>query len=235
MELKKIEGHLVNGLGEIVDIEQELVHPLVKSSMFKHPIIDRFTKYVLVTQRRVMEDTSFIKCEHPKTWTYLKRHEKRFAARKSAIYRKAPPFALFGVGDYSFAPYKVGISGFYKEPFFSVLCPENGRPVMTDDTCYFIPFESFQPAYLAMLYLNSGVVAKYLKSVTFSDAKRPFTKKVLATLDLDRIVAAVSLEELRAIQRRLGLQDLVTPDDVEAFRKLLQDSKHDHWGRACSS
>lgn len=220
MELEEIDGRLVNGLGERVDIERELVHPLVKGSMFKFPVLDRHTKHVLVTQKKAMEDTSFIKRELPKTWAYLKRHEDKIAARRSAIWRKAPPFALFGVGEYSFAPWKVGIGGLAREPFFSVLCPDKGKPAMTDDTCYFIPFASFRQALLAMLYLNSPTVSKFLKAATFADAKRPFTKKVLAALDFEKIVAAVSLDEFQATQGRLGLEGALIPDDIEAFRKL---------------
>lgn len=220
MELEEIDGRLVNGLGEMVDIERELVHPLVKGSMFKLPVLDRHIKHVLVTQTRAMEDTFFIERELPKTWAYLKRHEDKFAARRSAIWHKAPPFALFGVGGCSFAPWKVGIGGFAREPFFSVLCPDKGKPAMTDDSCYFIPFTSFRQALLAMLFLNSRTVSRYLKAATFADAKRSFTKKVLAALDFEKIVAAVSLEELRATQGRPGLGDALTPDDVEACRKL---------------
>jgi hypothetical protein len=43
---------------------------------------------------------------------------------------------LFGVGPYTLAPFKVAVSGFYKRPCFTLLCPdEHGRPPIVDDTC----------------------------------------------------------------------------------------------------
>ena len=42
-------------------------------------------------------------------WSYLQAHGARFARRKSSIYHGQPPFALFGIGPYSFAPFKVAI------------------------------------------------------------------------------------------------------------------------------
>ncbi len=52
MELSVEGTHFVKGLRESVDIEKNYVFPLVKSSMFKSPIISSFSKYVLVTQKK---------------------------------------------------------------------------------------------------------------------------------------------------------------------------------------
>ena len=35
--------------------------------------------------------------------------------RKSSIYRGQPPFAMFGIGPYSFAPWKVAIGALQQE------------------------------------------------------------------------------------------------------------------------
>ena len=84
---------------------------------------------------------------------------------------------MFGVGDYSYSKYKVGVRGFNKQPLFSVLYSDDGKPVMTDDTSYFICFDYYDIAYVAMLLLNSNKVQSFLKSIVFLDAKRPYTKK----------------------------------------------------------
>ena len=52
MELSLNGTSFVNGLNESVDIERRYVFPLIKSSMFKSPIINAFTKYVIVTQKK---------------------------------------------------------------------------------------------------------------------------------------------------------------------------------------
>ena len=168
----------------MLHIEDEIVFPLIKSSMFKLLVIHSFTKYVIVTQKKAREETSHLETEVPETWKYLNENLELFEHRKSSIYNNAPPFSMFGVGDYSYSKYKVGISGFYKRPLFSVLYSDDNKPVMTDDTSYFICFDEYETAYVAMLLLNSDKVQKFLKSIAFLDAKRPYTKKVLERIDL---------------------------------------------------
>ena len=106
-----------------LSISKKICFPLIKSSMFKSPIINAFTKYVIVTQKKVREDTSHIAFDAPKTWAYLISHKEYFAKRKSSIYKNAPDYSMFGIGDYSYGQYKVGISGFYKNLFSILVSP----------------------------------------------------------------------------------------------------------------
>ena len=220
MELALRNGVLRNGWNEAVDIEPDLVFPLVKSSMFKAPVVRDFSKCVIVTQRKAREDTGRLARQTPKTWTYLNRYRELFEKRKSSIYRDAPPFSMFGVGPYSYARYKVGVSGFYTRPLFSVLCSDDGKPVMTDDTGYFIPFERYDWAYVAMLLLNSEEIQAFLTEIAFSDAKRPYTKKVLARLDFGKMVRRLSIDDLRRTERNLGLSPYVAASMYDGFRAL---------------
>lgn len=220
MELVYQDGVFRNGQKESVEIEPDMMFPLMKSSMFKRPISDTFEKYVIVTQRKIREDTTHIAEEYPLTWAYLNRNRIQFEKRKSSIYRGAPDFSMFGVGEYSYARYKVGVSGFYKEPLFSVLVSKDGKPVMTDDTSYFICFPSYSAAYTAMLYLNSRKVQDFLKSIAFLDGKRPYTKKVLDRLDFQKIQNEVSFAELMETERTLGLEPYLQESMLDAFSLL---------------
>ena len=221
MELSLCNGKMYNRQKEIVEIEDDIIFPLVKSSMFKSPIINYFSKYVIVTQKRVREETEYIEHEFPKTWHYLYRNIDFFSRRKSSIYKGSPLFSMFGIGDYSYSKYKVGISGFYKKPLFSVLYSNDGKPVMTDDTSYFICFESFDMAYVAMLLLNSERVQQFLKSIAFIDAKRPYTKKVLERIDFSKIVQYIQLDDLVGTEHLLNLSDYVTSSMYDTFKSLL--------------
>jgi hypothetical protein len=90
---------------------------------------------------------------------------------------------LFGVGPYTLAPYKVAISGFYKEPRFSVLGPDElGHPPLMDDTCYMLPFESREEAEMMASYLNGEQVQAFVGSIVDRTAKRPYTKDILARI-----------------------------------------------------
>lgn len=220
MELSLKGTTLINGLGESVEIEPEYIFPLIKSSMFKSPVINDFKKYVIVTQKKVKEDTLHLQRDAPKTWNYLMNHKEYFLKRKSSIYKGAPDFSMFGVGDYSYARYKVGVSGFYKRPFFSVLKSEDKKPVMIDDTSYFICFPTFDVAYTAMLFLNSDRVQQFLSTVAFLDAKRPYTKKVLRRIDFSRIIQSVGVSELIDTETRLGLYKHFKEEMLTEFMRL---------------
>lgn len=220
MELSLQNKHLVNGLAETVDIEPNYVYPLVKSSMFKSAIIDNSDRYVIVTQKAIKEDTSHIKTDAPKTWDYLSAHKGFFEKRKSSIYKNAPDYAMFGVGEYSYASYKVGISGFYKKPFFSLLSSENGCPIMTDDTSYFICLPTYDAAYTAMLILNSLNVQEFLCSIAFLDSKRPFTKKVLNQIDFHKVLDVMQMDDLIATEKRLGLKQRFNEEMFVNFKHL---------------
>ena len=221
MELTLRNGIFQNGQKKTVQIEDDIVFPLIKSSMFKTPIIHSFTKYVIVTQKKAREETGHLEQELPKTWDYLNDNIELFESRKSSIYRGAPPFSMFGVGDYSYSKYKVGVSGFYKQPLFSVLYSDNEKPVMTDDTCYFICFDNYDMAYVAMLLLNSEKVQGILKSIAFLDVKRPYTKKVLDRIDFNKIVKSLTIEELTETEHKLNLSYYVTMPMYDAFKSLL--------------
>ena len=221
MELTVKNGTLQNGQKEEVQIEDALVFPLVKSSMFKAPVIDHFSKYVIVTQKKAREETEHLAWELPKTWKYLNDNIESFENRKSVIYRGAPPLSMFGVGNYSYAKYKVGVSGFYKQPLFSLLYSGDGKPVMTDDTSYFICFEQYDMAYVAMLLLNSAKVQEFLTRIAFLDAKRPYTKKVLERIDFEKIVEALTMDELMETEKALSLPRYATTPMYDAFKASL--------------
>ena len=185
---------LKNKLGEKVNIESKYLYPLLKSSDLFHG--KNPSKAVIVTQKRLGADTLQLEYNAPKLWNYLNTHIDRFETRKSSIYRGKPPFSIFGIGDYSFAPYKVGISGLYKIPKFRAIGKVENLPVMLDDTCYFIAcFSPEQAAFLASL-LNHPLCLDFIYSCFFDDAKRPITKKLLQRIDLKAILENIEIELL---------------------------------------
>jgi hypothetical protein len=196
MELDKVKGHYVNGLNEDVKLEDGLVYGILKSSDLKNTVINQTRKFTIVTQKKVGQETKYIKTEYPKTYQYLTEHQEIFNARKSSIYNNKPLFSIFGIGDYSFKPYKVAISGLYKTFHFTLILPQDNKPVMLDDTCYFIGFDKIEFAVYALILLNSDTTVKLLQSVTFPDAKRTFTKDVLMRIDLLELAKQINKTDL---------------------------------------
>lgn len=198
MELSPKSGAFTNGLGETVTLEPNLIYPLVKSSdIRKQDIHSEFRKYLLLPQNQMGQDTSYIKEKYPLTWTYLKDHLSYFANRKSSIYKNKDQFAVFGIGKYSFAKYKVAVSGMYKIPKFSILPSLAGKPVMGDDTVYFLGFSRESDAVICAAVLNSRKVQDLLSSLVFISSKRPYTKDILKRIDIVAALNELSLSELQ--------------------------------------
>jgi hypothetical protein len=184
MELRPIANGMVeNKLGQRVELEADYLYPLLKCSDLAN---GRMTpqRLILVTQRTVGGDTSGIVRLAPRTWRYLQSHSRKFAARKSSIYKGRVPFALFGIGEYAFAPWKVAVSGLHRPALFQVVGPFRDKPVFLDDTCNYLPFENAASARLVAEVLNSAPCQRFLQSLIFSGSKRPITVELLQRLNL---------------------------------------------------
>jgi hypothetical protein len=190
MELRKEGQQYRNGLGKLIDIEDEYVYPMLKSSEIASGRVLEPSRWMLVTQNAIGAETSMIAATAPRTWAYLEKHADSLDRRSSAIYRGRPRFAMFGVGDYTFAPWKVAISGFYKSVQFTVVGGYGGKPLILDDTCYFVPCRSEEEARYVAALLNSAPAREFFTATIFWDAKRPITIETLRRLDL----AAVAIE-----------------------------------------
>ena len=217
MELTKNQNkEYVNGFNEIIDIESDLIYPLLKSSDIKKYKNNTETrKYVIITQIKVGQNTEYIKNESPKLWNYLTNYEKNFLLRKSSIYKNSPKFSIFGIGDYSFSKYKVAISGFYKEPVFVMLKSE--KPIMLDDTCYFLSFNDEKAAMITTILLNSDIVRNFLTSITNIDSKRPYTKKVLSRINLKEVSRMLEFNYVSNMEKTIFKTKNITINDYEKF------------------
>ncbi len=199
-------SHWCNKHNEIVDVETEFVYPLVRDPTSLGRRATAIERAVLVTQQRVGQDTTSLAHEAPRLWHYLATHEASFKSAARSIYRGQPPFAIFGIGPYSFAPFKVAISGLHKSPAFRVLGPIDDRPVMLDDTCYFLPCSTAEEAAVLAAICNDPISLGLLASITVREAKRPITKALLQRLDFAAIIERADLRSLadraRAAARR---------------------------------
>lgn len=192
MEFRKTSNGLMNGLGEAVDIEPAYLFPLLKGSDLANGHIASATRHVLITQKSIGASTVGIQKMAPKTWAYLEAHAKYFEGRKSRIYRNRPRFSIFGVGAYTFAPWKIAICGLYKTLQFRLVGQIEGKPVIFDDTIYFLSFDDEQQARRVYELLLSPPATQFLSSLIFWDEKRPIKASILNRLNLRRLEALTS-------------------------------------------
>ncbi|HEY9651018.1 MAG TPA: hypothetical protein V6C95_10175 [Coleofasciculaceae cyanobacterium] len=184
MEFRRINNSFVNGIGELVDIEETYLFPLIKGSDVAQNRTGTTDRYVLVTQRFVGEPTDSIKDLAPKTWSYLESHSRYLDNRKSKIYQNKPRFSIFGVGSYAFAPWKIAICGLYKKLSFRLVEKIADKPVVFDDTVYFLSFDDKQLAYKTFQLLTSPSAMDFYSSLIFWDEKRPIKSSILNSLNL---------------------------------------------------
>ena len=177
-----------NRQGHEVKVEPQFVYPLLKGTDLRKAPADRPRRALIVTQQRVGQPTWGLQQIAPGLWSYLQEHELRFTSRKSSIYRGQPRFAMFGVGPYSFAPFKVAVSGLYRSPVFLAVGPVDGRPVMLDDTCYLLACESAIEAAVLCATCHDPTTFELVRALSFADAKRPVTKGLLQRIDLSAIL-----------------------------------------------
>lgn len=200
-ELEVDESGFRNKLGEQVTVEPDYLYPLVKGSDLFRGRLTEMQRNVIVPQSRIGQDTRGLALVAPKLWQYLNYHEDIFSKRKSTIYRAQPPFSIFGIGDYSFSKFKVGVSGLHKSPRFRLVGPIAGKPVMLDDTSYFLACDSLEQAAFLVALLNHSVSLDFLSAIMFPDAKRPITKKLLQRIDLTALFSRIDPKELIALAK----------------------------------
>ncbi|MBI3886667.1 MAG: SAM-dependent DNA methyltransferase [Opitutae bacterium] len=190
-----------NKLGQETELETEVVYPWFKGTDLKNDAVaTRFS--LLLPQTYPGEDTAVRFRDAPLALRYLQQHQPAFAARKSSIYLRRDRFAIFGVGDYSFAAWKVALSALHRQPRFVAVGPEAGRPVLFDDTCYFIAMSSQQEATVVAQILNSQPCQDFLSTLTFPGAKRTVTVDLLQRLNLSALARVVGLEKAWLESRR---------------------------------
>ncbi len=193
MELRSENGLYQNSMGELVDLEDEYVFPILKSSDIARDVEPSPRLHVIVPQRQIGQDTEIIKTRAPRTAAYLESHADLLEKRASSIYRGKPPFSIFGVGEYSFAPWKLAIAGLYKKLEFKAVGPHDSKPTMLDDTCYFIPCQTEDEALTLCEILNSDIAREFYSAFVFWDAKRPITAGILNRLNILALARVLGL------------------------------------------
>lgn len=213
MEFTRDGAFFINGLGEHYKLEEDYIFPLLKSSDLANGRLQP-SRYVLLTQRRVTDQTDEIQHKAPNTWKYLLDHAKQLDKRGSSIYKNRPRFSVFGVGDYSFSSAKVAISGLYKNLHFQAIGTEGNKPIMVDDTCNFIPCNSMAEAKFFTDLLNAKTSQQFISALVFSDAKRPVTIDVLKRIDLKKLAE-------HAKQEKRAIEYLSSPSPESIHQRLL--------------
>ncbi len=183
------EANWRNKSGELVDVENEALYPWCKGTDLARRD-GTPSGMILLPQTSLAEDAIQHLSQSPKALAYLRSHAAVFSARKSSIYRRGGQFAVFGLGSYTFAPWKVAISALHRPTKFIVVGPKDGRAVLFDDTCYFLSFAAESEARTVAAVLNSPTAVRFLETLMFPGAKRAVTVELLSRLNFHAVAEA---------------------------------------------
>jgi hypothetical protein len=212
-------------MGVQVDVEAEVLFPLLKSSDLARKRQPR--KWLLVPQRTMSSSPDDLQHSAPKAWKYFLANGALLDQRGSSIYRNRPRFSIFGVGEYSFSPWKVAISGLYKKLEFVEVSSFQGRPVVLDDTCYFFSCQSEQECRVLHQLIESEPAREFWLAFIFWDAKRPITAQILNLLDFAFLARTVGMES--DITRVLAERQIVRYTEGPRQLMLLRED-YDEYG-----
>jgi len=163
-------------------IEGDLVFPVVRGRDIRRwnamPEI-----YALVVQdpkKRVGYEEEWMKINLPRTFAYLHKFKDVLLSRGSNVVRelaeKTAFYTMYGIGEYTFAPYKVVwkrmASDLEAVVLSKIKTPIGEKDVIPTDTTSLIPFKSAEEAHYVCAILNSSPVRFCVRS--YSSGGRGF-------------------------------------------------------------
>ena len=204
----------------LAEIEPTHVYPylrskhVVKWGLFGH---DRF----LVPQRQAGEDNeATLERQTPRTYDYLRRHRERLDARGSSWFDSGPFYSLFGLGPYTWAPYKVVWCRLGFKPHFVVVSTvdddELGRKtVVPGDHCMFVGCDDEDEAHYLCALLNAAPYQRTLRDLA-GDGKASLSKSVVSSLALPAWEATGTQRRLAALSQQAHR---IVPDYVDRSKR----------------
>lgn len=173
------EGRVDIGLPRSFWIEADLLYPLVKGAGdFKAGYFSPSEEVFAIVPNRGIKGADYDVAQVNMSMDELKRTRRYFNEFKAKLERRstykgrmkgAPFFAIYNVGNYSFAPYKVVwpemASNFKAAVATSAMVPTMGeRPYVPDHKVFFVDFDRAEPAYYLCGILNSPTVRAAIES-----------------------------------------------------------------------
>jgi len=150
--------------------------------------------YALISQdpsTREGYSEEYLRTTCPKTLDYLNGFRNELLTRGSRTVRelaeRTVPWSMFGIGPYTFAPYRViwkrMAADFVVAVLSTVETPFGQRPMVGTDTTSYIPVDTKEEAHYLCGLLNSSPARAYIRS--FSSAGRGFgAPSIIALLNL---------------------------------------------------
>jgi len=172
----------------LADLEPDRVFPYLKSRhVVKYGLFGHDLR--IVPQERAGEDNAErLERECPHTYEYLDERRERLAERSSSWLDRGPFYSVFGLGEYTWADYKVVWCRLGYKPHFAVISTVEDadlgvKPVVPGDHCMFVATDDEREAHFLCALLNSSIYQRSLDDVV-SEGKSCLSKAVVSRLYL---------------------------------------------------
>ena len=129
--------------------------------------------------------------ECPRTYAYLDARRDRLEDRSSSWLDRGPFYSVFGLGEYTWAEYKVVWCRLGYKPHFAVVSTVEDdllgeKPVVPGDHCMFVGTGDEREAHVLCALLNSAIYQRSLDDIV-SEGKSSLSKSVVSRLYLPAV------------------------------------------------
>lgn len=173
---------------ELASIEPDRVFPYLRSRHVRKWGVSGHDLRLVPADRAGEDNEAWLRESCPETYAYLERHREQLLARSSSWLDSGPFYTGFGLGPYTWAPYKVVWCRLGFKPDFAVVStrsdPDLGeKPVVPGDHYMFVATDDRQEAHFLCALLNSTPYQRTLRTLA-SGGKASLSKSVVSELAL---------------------------------------------------
>ncbi|WP_424018255.1 N-6 DNA methylase [Halorientalis pallida] len=173
---------------DLAQIEPDLVYPYLKS---RHVRKWGLTGHDLrlIPQTQAGEDNeAWLREEYPETYDYLRANREALTDRSSSWLDRGPFYSVFGLGEYTWADYKVAWCRLGFKPHFTVVStredPDLGaKQAIPGDHYMFVATDDRREAHYLCALLNAAPYQRTLRDLS-SNGKASLSKSVVSELAL---------------------------------------------------
>ena len=173
-------------------IEPDLIFPILKPRNIRRKWCFEGYEYALVPQRTYGEDNeNTLRKRYPLTYLYLTTFRRELIyERKSSWFKHGPFYSIFGIGEYTWKPYKVVWCRMGFKPYFVVISKISDKYLgekllMVDSTFEYIPLDKENEAHYVCAILNSESVQMAIKKMS-TESKCGISKSIISRLKIPK-------------------------------------------------
>lgn len=231
------------GRDRLSELEPDLVYPYIKSKhVVKYGLFGHELRLVPI-EKAHEDNEETLKNQYPKTYKYLTERRGRLEDRSSSWLQRGTFYNVFGLGDYTWADYKVVWCRLGFKPHFAVVSTVRDgdlgeKMVVPGDHYMFIATNRKREAHFLCALLNSSIYQRSMKDIA-SEGKASLSKSVVSQLEIpeweeteeSKRLAELSMQAHRIVPEHTDVSkrayNETTIDELEAVQAEIDRTVED--------